>query len=51
MSYACPRRGKGRVTHDERKMKFSLQLGLTYGIPPILVSDGGQEVVCNLVTE
>jgi hypothetical protein len=39
------------VTHDEGKMKFSFQFSLTYGVPPILVSDGGQEVVCDLVTE
>jgi hypothetical protein len=32
-------------------MKFSLELSLTYGIPPVLISDGGQEVVGNFVTE
>ena len=40
-----------KVTYDEGKMKLGFQLGLACGIPSILVSDSGQEVVCNLVTE
>ena len=40
-----------RGTHDEGKMKLSFQFSLTCSIPPILVSDGGEKVVCNLVTD
>ena len=46
--------GKGRkekMTYYEGEMKFSLELSLTGGIPSILISDGGQEVVGDFVTE
>ena len=39
------------MTYDEREMKLGLQFSLACGIPPILVADGGQDVVGNLVTE
>ena len=39
------------MTYYEREMKLGFQLGLACGIPSILVSDGGQEAVCNLVTQ
>lgn len=48
---AWARERNGKVTYYEGKMKLGFQLGLTCGIPPILVSDGGQEVVRDLVTE
>lgn len=43
------RRGSDR--QYEGQVKFGFQFSLTRGIPPILVSDGGQEVVGDLVTE
>ena len=43
--------GKEMVTYDEREMKFCFQFSLTRGISSILVSDDGQEVVGDLVTE
>jgi len=39
------------VTYYEREMKFGLQFSLTYGIPPILIPDGRQEVVRDLVAK
>ena len=39
------------MTYDEREMKFSFQFSLTYGVPPILIPDGGQEVVGYLVAK
>jgi hypothetical protein len=32
-------------------MKFGFQFGLTSGIPSILIADGGQDVVGDLVTK
>jgi hypothetical protein len=32
-------------------MKFGFQFSLTYGIPPILIPDGRQEVVGDLVAK
>lgn len=46
---AWPRERKGKVTYDEGEMKFCFQFSLTCGIPSILVSDDGQEVVGDLV--
>ena len=48
---AWSRERNGKVTYYEGEMKLGFQLGLACGIPSILVSDSGQEVVRNLVTE
>ena len=46
------KRGKGEaVTYDEGEMKFGFQFSLTNSIPPILIPDGRQEVVGDLVAE
>lgn len=37
------------MTYYEREMKLGFQFSLTYGISPILIPDGGQEVVRDLV--
>jgi hypothetical protein len=42
---------KEEVTYYEGEMKFCLQFSLTGGIPPILSSDDGKEVISDLVTE
>jgi len=42
---------KGAVTYYEREMKLGFQFSLANGISPILVPDGGQEVVGDLVTQ
>ena len=39
------------MTYDEGEMKLSFQFGLTCGIPSILVADGRQEMVGDLVTQ
>lgn len=39
-----------RVTYDEGEMKLGLQFSFARGIPPILASDDGEEVVGNLIT-
>ena len=51
MNEAWPRERNWRVTYDEGEMKLGFQFSLTRGISSILVTDGGQDVVCNLVTE
>jgi hypothetical protein len=44
-------REKGSVTYDEGEMKLGFQFGLACGIPSILVANGGQEMVGDLVTQ
>lgn len=45
------RKRKEKVTYYEGEVKLGLQFSLTRCIPSILISDGRQEVVGDLVTE
>ena len=51
MNKAWPKDRKESVTYDQGEMKFGLQFSLTRGIPSILVADGGQQVVGDLVAK